>query len=60
MVDILRARPNLEEEQEGDFQEEEYLGDEKYYENDELFQEGTENNLRARPVLVPGMKNVLP
>ena len=60
MVDILRARPNLEEEQEGDFQEEEYLGDEEYYENDELFQEGTENNLRARPVFVPGMKNVLP
>lgn len=49
---VFRARPQVEEEQEGDFQEEEYAGEEEYCQCDEQAQ-GEENQLRARPMMVP-------
>ena len=53
---LFKARPNRYEEE---FQEEEYEGEE-YNENNEQYQEGTENQLRARPILVPGGRVVPP
>ena len=55
----FRARPNIEEEQETNFQEEDFGGEEEYYENNEQYQEDTENQLRARPLIVPGGRVVL-
>ena len=52
----FKARPNRYEEE---YQEEEYAGEE-YNENNEQYQEGTENQLRARPMLVPGARVVAP
>ncbi len=47
----LRARPEAKEEE---FQEEEYAGEEQYCECDEQAQEEcTDNQLRARPLVVP-------
>ena len=57
--DNFRARPNIEEEKETNFQEEEFGGEEEYYENNEQYQEDTENQLRARPLIVPGGRVVL-
>ena len=48
-----RARPNVEEEQEANFQEEEYIWEEEYYENNKQYQVEIENQLRARPLIVP-------
>ena len=53
---VFKARKNRYEEE---FQEEEYEGEE-YNENNEQYQEGTQNQLRAKPILVPRGRVVPP
>ena len=47
---VFRSRPNYTEEE--DFQQE-YTGEEDYYEGDDYEETGEENQLRARPLVVP-------
>ena len=47
---VFRARPNYNEEE--DFQQE-YAGEEDYYEGENYEETGEENQLRARPLVVP-------
>jgi len=55
---VFRARPNYNEEEE-DFQEE-YAGEEDYYECDEYEGVEEENQLRARPLVVPAPMTYAP